>query len=142
MLGVSEYSHDYVDACRTNVRDTVDAYLAVRDSVADDGARAAFEPRFVAHMIVALDGYFVHRLRNKELKDGNPLNEVRLLATSIMSNDGVLVADKQIKLKPETSVLGLRAGDSIALEADDFARLADAFFAEIERKYVAVSSPA
>jgi len=135
MLAVSTYSQDYVDACRARVRETLDAYGTVRDT-------AAFEPQFLAHMVLALDAYFVHRLRNKELKDGNPLNEVRLLATSIVSNDGLLVADKQIKLTPETSVLGLAAGERIALDADDFARRSEAFFAELERKYVAVSAPA
>jgi hypothetical protein len=126
MLAVSTYSQDYVDACRARVRDTLDA----------------FEPQFLAHMVLALDAYFVHRVRNKELKDGNPLNEVRLLATSIMSNDGLLVADKQVKLDPESSILGLAPGDPIVLDADDFARLSEAYFDEIERKYVAVSAPA
>jgi len=135
MLAVSEYSQDYVDACRARMRDTLDAYRAVRDT-------DAFEPKFLAHMVLALDNSFVHRLRNKELKDGNPLNEVRLLATSIMSNDGLLLADKQVKLDPETSILGLEPGDPIVLDADDFARLSEAFFAEIERKYVVVNAPA
>jgi hypothetical protein len=54
---------------------------------------------------------------------------------SIMQNDGVLAADKTIKLKPETSVLGYAVGDQIALHASDFARLAQAFFDEIERRF-------
>jgi hypothetical protein len=135
MLAVSTYSQDYVDACRARMRETLDAYRTVRDT-------AAFEPQFLAHMVIALDAYFVHRVRNKELKDGNPLNEVRLLATSIMSNDAVLVADTQVKLTPESSILGLAPGDPIVLDADDFARLSEAYFDEIECKYVAVSAPA
>jgi len=138
MLGVSNYTQDYVDDCRTRVRDQVAAYrtLSERAGAAANGALEDFEPRFFAHMVLALDAAFVHRLRNKELKDGNPLNEVRVLATSIMSNDGVLMADKQIKLKPETSVLGLAPGERIAIDADAFDRLSEAFLAEIERKYV------
>jgi hypothetical protein len=63
-------------------------------------------------------------------------------ATRVRVRDGLLVADKQIKLKPETSVLGYAAGDRIALDADGFERLAEAFLADIERKYVEVSAPA
>jgi hypothetical protein len=140
MLGVSNYTQDYVDDCRTRVDEQLAAYRALRDRARDgDGTEAAvdaFEPRFFNTMILALEGSFVHRLRTKELKDGNPLNEVRVLATSIMSNGGVLAADKQIKLKPDSSVLGLDVGDPIALDAYDFTRLSDAFFAEIQRKYI------
>ena len=64
------------------------------------------------------------------------MNEVRLLAQSIMNNDGVLAADKQIRLKPESSVLGYEVGDPIRLDEDDFERLSEAFFAGIERAYV------
>jgi hypothetical protein len=86
-------------------------------------------------MVLALDEYFVHRLRGQEGKDGNPANEVRLLAASIIENDGRLVADKQIKLPPESSVLGLAAGDEIWIDADAFRRLADGFFAEVEQRF-------
>jgi hypothetical protein len=50
-----------------------------------------------------LENYFVHRSRTLEKKDGNPLNEVRVLCTSMMSNDGKLAADKQIRLDPAKS---------------------------------------
>jgi len=61
---------------------------------------------------------------------------MRLLAESIAENDGVLRADKQIKLDPETSVLGLAPGDPIRLGVDDVRRLADAYFDEIGRRFV------
>jgi hypothetical protein len=41
-----------------------------------------------------------------------------------------------IKLKPETSVLKLKVGDSIALSEAGFSLLSKAFFDEIERKFV------
>jgi hypothetical protein len=142
MLGVSQYTQDYVDATRARVRDQVAAYRALPESGCDAAALDEFAPRFFDHMVIALDAAFVHRLRNKELKDGNPLNEVRLLASSILTNDGVLLADKQIKLKPDTSLLGFAPGDRIVVDADGFERLAEAFLADVERKYVEVSSPA
>ena len=63
------------------------------------------------------------------------MNEVRVLCSSLLNGDGVLVADKTIKLAPATSVLGLAAGDPIALREDDFVRLCDAFFAGLEASY-------
>jgi hypothetical protein len=47
-----------------------------------------------------------------------------------------LVADKQIKLKPETSVRGYAAGDQIAVDAADVRRLSAAFVEALQRKYV------
>jgi hypothetical protein len=142
MLGVSTYSQDYIDACRAAVDAQLAAYADLASASAsataagDGAAIAAFEPRFLNHMILALDFYFCHRLRGKEGKDGNPLNEVRVLGNSIMHDGAVLTADKTIKLRAATSVLGLEYGDPIRLSADDFARLAAAFFAELERRFV------
>ena len=86
-------------------------------------------------MVMVLDDYFLHRSRNMELKDGNPLNEVRVLCNSLLNGDGVVVADKAVKLDPGTSVLGLAAGDPIALNEHDFVRLCDAFFERLEAVY-------
>jgi hypothetical protein len=71
-----------------------------------------------------------------EGKDGNPLNEVRVVCTSLLTNGGVVAADKSIRMKPETSVLGLQPGDPITLTEPQFVALADAFFTEIEKKFV------
>ncbi|MCZ4550874.1 hypothetical protein BH683_020250 [Williamsia sp. 1138] len=46
-----------------------------------------------------------------------------------------LGADNTIKLKPETSVLGLQVGDEITLTASDFTRLADAYFDEMDVRF-------
>ena len=40
-----------------------------------------------------------------------------------------------IKYRPQDSVLKLDDGDPIALDADQFAQLADAFLAEIDEKF-------
>ncbi len=135
MLAVNSYSQDYVDACRATVNAQLAAYADVKAAASPSPAIDAFEPLFFNHMLLALDAYFGHRARGLEGKDGNPLNEVRVLCTSILGNDGLLAVDKTIKLKPETSLLHYAAGDRIALTQDDFALLSGAFFDEIEKKY-------
>jgi hypothetical protein len=69
---------------------------------------------------LVLDRYFVHTLRTVTGKDGNPLNEVELMADSLMNNDGVLRGNNVIKLIPEQSVLKLNIGDRIRLSAAQF----------------------
>lgn len=125
MLAVKTYSPEYVLGCRDRVRAVLDAY-----SGSDD-----FEPLFCNHMVLALDHYFVHRQRGLEGKDGNPANEVRLLAEAIAENGGVMVADKTIKLKPESSVLGYAPGDEIVISVADLRRLAEAYFEEIAERF-------
>ena len=71
-----------------------------------------------------------------EKKDGNPLNEVRVLCSSLLTNNGMMVSDKTIKLDPTRTLLKYHVGDKIKLNEDRFARLSKAFFAEIETKYM------
>ena len=85
---------------------------------------------------MALENLFCHRGRGIEGKDGNPLNEARLICGSLMTNKGIMMADKTIRLKPEKSLLGYQVGDEINLSEDHYLRLSEAFFAEIERKYL------
>ena len=75
-----------------------------------DGAVESFEALFFSNMALVLDRYYVHRLpgADYEGKDGNPLNEVRIVCDSLLTNDGRLRPDKQIKLPPERSVLKLK----------------------------------
>jgi hypothetical protein len=136
MLSISSYTQEYIDGVRAQIDRTVEAYDAVGAS-APAAAREAFEPQLFNHLLLALDFYFGHRSRNMELKDGNALNEMRMVCTSLLQGDGRLLADKQIKLKPATRVLGLQVGDEIALDREGFMRLADAVYAEIAAKYPA-----
>ncbi len=141
MLSIAHYDQAYIDACREKVNRQLDAFdeLAAAAAASGDarvqGALAAFAPRFCNHMLLALDDYFCHRARGKEGKDGNPLNEVRVLATSIMSLGGVLTPDTTIKLDPSRTVLTHAAGDDIALSVADVRLLSTAFFTEVETKY-------
>ena len=111
MLCVNKYKLDYVNLCRAKMEAQLRAYRALPKSV----ARAEFEPLFLSHLVLAMDAFFTHRSRGLEGKDGNPLNEVRMICNSVLTNDGVLVADKTIKWNPESSVLKLQAGSRIRL---------------------------
>lgn len=146
MLSVTSYPREFIDGCRERVRDQVSAYRNLEDAARAaagagggasdlDAAFAAFAPQFFNTLVLVLDASFVHRARGKEGKDGNPMNEVRVLCTSLLNHGGVLTADKQIKLKAATSVLHLEAGDPIALTEADFERLADAYFGAIAGTY-------
>jgi hypothetical protein len=132
VLSRTSYPQDYVDTCRAAVR----AHLASYDALGlTPEAGAGFEPGYSRQLILALDNYFTHRARGQEGKDGNPLNEVRMLCTSIRDDGGVLTLDKTIRHQPAASVLGLSIGDPIDVARSDFARLADAFFDEIEKRF-------
>lgn len=143
MLAVTSYSQGYVDGCRRRMETQLAAYDELASSLPATGAAKAragkalesFEPLFFGNLVLALDECFVHRTRAIEGKDGNPLNEVRMLCTSILDGGGLLTADKTIKYRPETSVLKLGIGDDIALDAAQFRRLLDAFLSEIERRF-------
>jgi hypothetical protein len=142
MLSMDKYPQEYIDECRANVDAAVSAYenlarTARAQHEAPLGAvLESFEPFFYNNMVVVLEGYFVHRARAVERKDGNPLNEVRVLCNSIMQSGSTLAPDTTIKLNPAKSVLKLEIGDDIRLSGEDFARLSKAFFTELERKYL------
>jgi hypothetical protein len=94
----------------------------------------SFDAVFCNNLVLTLDSYFTHRARTMEGKDGNPLNEVRVLCTSLV-NGSALVKDKTIKLDPARSILGYAVGDEIKVGEEGFTRLAEAFFAAIARAY-------
>lgn len=141
MLGMKNYSKDYIDACKKRVDANVKAWRkqAGKEPVAE------FEWRYFNDQALLLDYMFVHRLSGAEGKDGNPLNEVRILCNSILLNDGKLQVEKLagwpnsavsgLKLPAEKSVLKLKNGDPVRLTEADFAKLSKAFFAELEKKF-------
>ena len=142
MLCETKYTQAFVDQARSGIKRQLEAFRSVSAAASNtknskiDAALTSFEPLFFNHMVLAMDNYFTHRSRTMEGKDGNALNEVRVLCNSIRENKAVLFVDAGIKLKPETSVLKLKVGDTVALTSKDFERLSKAFFDEMERKFV------
>src|SRR5438105_11836925 len=138
---MKKYPKAYIAACRARV----DADLRAYRSQVGKAPTKEFERRFFNDQVLLLDYMFVHRLSGIEGKDGNPLNEVRVLCNSILLNRGKLQVERlpgwpmsavsSLTLSPEKSVLKLKNGDEIKLTEADFARLADAFFAELRKRY-------
>lgn len=143
MEPVTSYSRPYVQACRARVTAQVDAYLeltaAARRRVLDDSrlraASAVFAPMFFNSLVIVLDAAFAHRARDIAGADGNPLNEVRVVAGSLLTNLGRMATDPDISFDSEASVLKLEPGQEIALDQISFVRLAGKFFDELDRRY-------
>ena len=143
MLGRKDYTQKELDQATRTVKQQLAAYtklVKALNGAGDDpevaAALEAFEPLLFNNMTLVLDRYFVHRLRTTTGKDGNPINEVELLADSLMNNGGQLRGNNVIKYKPGESVLKLEPGDPIKISAADFARLSKAFLAELDAKFV------
>jgi hypothetical protein len=140
MLGMKSYDKEYISECRALIEANVRSYKKVKVGALDE-----FETHYFNSQVLLLDYMFVHRLSGIEGKDGNPLNEVRVLCNSILFNGGKLQVEKLpgwpnsavsgLKLPPERSILKLQARNNIQLRQADFVRLAEAFFAEIEKRY-------
>jgi hypothetical protein len=142
MLGRNSYTQQELDHGRSAIDQQLAAHRKLVKAIASEtdptlqSALEDFDGQFFNNLTLALDRYFVHRIRAVAGKDGNPLNEVELLVESLMSNDGIFEGNKVIKYVPEQAVLKLNVGDRIRLSADDFERLAAAFFAELESRFL------
>jgi hypothetical protein len=144
MLSVSAYPQQYIDEARARVRVQVTAFAELAREVRGAGpsrsgsvaaALDALEPEYFANLVIALDSHFVHRSRGQERKDGNAMNEVRVLVNSIEQHDSVMTAEKGIRLDAARSVLGIEYGERVRIHADGFERLAAAFFEALEATY-------
>ena len=145
MLAVSKYQKEYIEDCKIRLDAQLETYKKlIAECKNKEGKNEPslyiaidyFEAEFFNNLVILLDALFVHRLRDKEGKDGNPLNEVRILANSIITNKNILLSDKTIKQDPDKSILKLKAGESIKINEEEFSKLSDAFFEEIEKKYL------
>ncbi len=143
MLCVNKYTQQHIDQCRSRINAQLSDYKNLvttarkvgKNEKSLNSAIESFESVFFNNMVLLLDALFVHRTRAIEKKDGNPLNEVRMMCNSIMNNNNILSADNTIKVNPAKSVLKYKIGDRIKLNEADFLLIFNAFFAEIERKY-------
>ena len=130
MLGRKNFTQEELDAARSAVGAQLAAYRTL-GAPADDVEVTHFNA-----MALALDRRFVHRLRGVTGKDGTPLNELELIADSLMNNDGVLQGNTVVTYDAARSVTGLKIGDPVRLTAGDFERLATGVLDELTAKYL------
>jgi len=139
VLAVTSYSEVYVQLTAAKVDEQLAAYAdlaaAVKGNPKAEAALAAFAPGYFNTALLALDHHFMHRMRGAEGKDGNPLNEVRMLSDSLMENDGVLKENKTIKYKADKAVAGIAMGQAIAMDVETFGRLAKAYVEELGKRF-------
>ena len=138
MLCMNSYTQDYIDECRASMEKQLAAYKKLlaagraKTRTGFDSAVAVFEPLFFNNLVVDLDGFFVHRSRTIEGKDGNPLNEFRDHRYIALQNHGVMSTEKTnnktIKYSPEKSIVKLKIGDEIKLTEPAFVALFKPFF--------------
>ncbi len=144
MLSIDNYPQEYINECHAKIDEQLSTYkdlitIARMQCGASeamlDNAIESFESSFFNNMLLALDNYFSNRNRMLEMKDGNPLNEFRMLCDSIRNNGNILMEDISINYQPDNSLLKYRIGDEIKLNDTDFFRVYTAFFKEIENKF-------
>jgi hypothetical protein len=123
------YTSDEVESCRDNCDALIAAWGA---NEVDD---STLESLVFGQAVVVLHTWFGHRRRELEGGDGNPMNEVRVIADSIVDNDAVLRVEGPITWVPERTVLRLAVGDDVQITANGFERLTAAYLAAIESTY-------
>jgi hypothetical protein len=123
------YTSDEIEACRDNC----DTLLAAWG--ANDVEDTTLEGLVFAQAVVVLDAWFADRPRDLEGDDGNPMNEVRVIADSVVGNDSVLRVSEPISWVPERTVLRLSVGDDVAVSANGFERLAAAYLTAVEATF-------
>lgn len=128
MPGRQNYPQEYVDSCQQQIESQLSE---MRDM---PPVPTSFAHRLAGHLVIVMDACFAQRVRGVDGKDGNPLNEVRVLAQSLMQGTTVM-EDSTISWEPEKLVLGLAVDDDIELSVKDVDRLQQAFFAEMNDKY-------
>jgi hypothetical protein len=113
MLARSSYDQAYLDGVRMRIRAQIATYEALAGAAGGEEAKpvADFAPLFFGNLTLALEGYFVHRTRGKEAKNG-ALKDLRARAEAV-------------------------ADEGAEVNREEFSALARTAFAELEERFLA-----
>ncbi|WP_062524310.1 hypothetical protein [Demequina rhizosphaerae] len=136
---VTEYSGDYIDACRWRIEAEVAAFDLLRGQAPGDGSMDAaiqnIEDEYFVAVASQLEGMFADRSRDAEGDSPGPLHEMRAVVEALNGNGGRFSPPEGAGLDADTTVLGLDPGEPIMLDRDSFQMLSDAFFDALEETY-------
>ncbi|MDN4475193.1 hypothetical protein QQX09_04885 [Demequina sp. SYSU T00192] len=139
MDDVTEYSGDYIDACRWRIEAEVAAFDLLRQQAPGDGTMDAPIQNIADEYFVAvasqLEGMFANRSRAAEGSRPGPLHEMRAVVESLNGNGGRFAPPEGSGLDAGTTVLRLDPGEPIMLDREAFQLLSDAFFDSLEETY-------
>ncbi len=139
MPGRMTFSREEIDRARLVIGSQLEAYRELARAARGGGggdvgpALAEFEHLFFNSMVLALDRPFVHRVATG--KETTPLNELELIVDSLLSGDGVFRAGSRVRYSRGAAVVGLDEGEHVRLTAEQFERLFEAVFGELEEKF-------
>jgi hypothetical protein len=145
MAGMRDYDaneQDYVDACRSRTETQVAMFRETAQAARDHGdadvellesALESLEYEYFNNMAIVLEGYFADRIRSLGGR-GGAVDEVRAVVRSLMENGGTFALDPQAPLDPARTVLRLAPGDPVRLTLQQYVRLSNAFFREVEAR--------
>ncbi len=142
MPETAPHDPDHVDACRARAEAQVVMWREVSQAVRGHGeedlsrlesALDSLEAEYFNNMLIVLESYFEGPSGGGAPVGGRAGDEVRLLCRSLREGGGTVLEDGAPRTDPSGTVLGLSVGDPIALSQEQYVRLADAFFREVER---------
>lgn len=143
MPGRKNYTREEIENGKAAIQAQLAAYKKLAEGIASgeignelQTSLMDFEGLFFNNLTLALDRYYVYRLRTVTGKDSNPLNEVEMISDSIMNNHGIMHDSSTIKYIPEQSVAKIDIGEVIRMSLGEFELLSAAFFAELEHKFL------
>lgn len=126
MPGRNAYTSDEIESCR----DHCDCLLAAWG--ANDIQDSTLEARVFTQAVVVLDAWFAERKRDPESTGVGPLDEVRVIADSVIRNGGTLRVDGSVPWVPERTALRLEVGQEVEVTANGYERLAAAYLAALD----------
>lgn len=129
------YSADDVAEVQQRIAEDLAAWRVLRRET-DAPALMDVESAYCRGLALHLELAFVGRARSQEGADGNALNELRMIARSLLEGDGLLLDDATVAYSSERAVLGIAVGDPIVLDPDGIERLTGAVLNEIRARFV------